>query len=278
MSVNKHGLGRHIPADVARAVRQRDGFGCVVCGLAIYEYEHINPEFSEATEHCADGIVLLCDGCHRKKGKFLAVSSILKCAQNPKAKQVGFSFGPFDVSNDHPKVSIGPLRAECVNSIIEVDGKSLFSIASPEAQGGPFRLNAALFDRHGEPTFEIVDNEWRVLRDNWDVEVIGSRIWIRSGKGDVALCLRSEPPDRVVVEKLNLAYGSTTIQAEEGGEIVVTTSAGTQMVASGIDLFGCDKALEISQHGLAIGVGGGSMYIHSMMVNSGVIAGPRDCG
>lgn len=43
--INKYGLTRDIPASVKRAVRQRDGFGCVICGLGIYTYEHIDQPF-----------------------------------------------------------------------------------------------------------------------------------------------------------------------------------------------------------------------------------------
>ena len=50
---NEHGLPRHIPADVARAVRQECGFGCVICGVALIQYEHFDPEFAEAREHVA---------------------------------------------------------------------------------------------------------------------------------------------------------------------------------------------------------------------------------
>jgi hypothetical protein len=47
---NKYGLARHIPADVARSVRQSDGFGCVVCDHALIKYDHLEPEFHDARE------------------------------------------------------------------------------------------------------------------------------------------------------------------------------------------------------------------------------------
>ncbi|WP_140145769.1 HNH endonuclease, partial [Vibrio parahaemolyticus] len=74
---NKHGLSRYIPEDVKRKVRQKCGYGCVVCGTAIVEYEHVDPEFSEAKEHDPDKIVLLCSQCHAKvTRKFLSKESI----------------------------------------------------------------------------------------------------------------------------------------------------------------------------------------------------------
>ena len=44
--INKFGLRRSdFHADTKRLIRQRDGFGCVVCGLALIKYEHLDPEF-----------------------------------------------------------------------------------------------------------------------------------------------------------------------------------------------------------------------------------------
>jgi hypothetical protein len=63
-STNKYGLSRVIPADIAREIRKRCGFGCVNCGSALYHYEHMIPEFSEASQHIAEKITLLCGTCH----------------------------------------------------------------------------------------------------------------------------------------------------------------------------------------------------------------------
>ena len=32
---------RNMPLPIQREVRQRCGFGCVVCGLPLYEYDHL---------------------------------------------------------------------------------------------------------------------------------------------------------------------------------------------------------------------------------------------
>lgn len=53
--MNQFGLSRDIPEAVKRQVRQRDGFGCIICGSAIIEYEHFEPEFHAAKFHSVDG-------------------------------------------------------------------------------------------------------------------------------------------------------------------------------------------------------------------------------
>src|SRR5436190_17564410 len=64
--MNAHGLSRDIPEPIKRAVRQRCGFGCIICGSAVVQYHHFSPEYADATEHRAEGITLLCGRCHDK--------------------------------------------------------------------------------------------------------------------------------------------------------------------------------------------------------------------
>jgi len=70
-TINKHGLKRTIPSDIKLKVRKECGFGCVICGSWIYEYEHFNPEFKDATFHDPNGIALLCCTHHGAKTKGL---------------------------------------------------------------------------------------------------------------------------------------------------------------------------------------------------------------
>ena len=55
---NQHGLSRNIPAEVRRVLRAEAGFGCVKCGRAFAEYEHIEPEFASAREHAPKDMAL----------------------------------------------------------------------------------------------------------------------------------------------------------------------------------------------------------------------------
>ena len=50
---------RNIPAEIKRQVRQRCGFGCIICGLPIYEYEHME-EWAKVKRHRTEEITLLC--------------------------------------------------------------------------------------------------------------------------------------------------------------------------------------------------------------------------
>ena len=43
---NKYGLGRYIESDTRRLIRKRCGFGCVICGIGFFDYEHFDPDFA----------------------------------------------------------------------------------------------------------------------------------------------------------------------------------------------------------------------------------------
>jgi hypothetical protein len=90
--VNKHGLARYIPSDIQRQIRQECGFGCVICGAAFYDYEHIEPEFADAREHNPAAMALLCGGCHaRVTRKRLSKASVWAARKNPCCLQQGFN-------------------------------------------------------------------------------------------------------------------------------------------------------------------------------------------
>src|SRR5688500_17481791 len=64
MARNKHGLTRSVPPATKAQIRKAAGFGCVICGVVIAHYEHIEPEWHDAREHDPDRMTLLCASCH----------------------------------------------------------------------------------------------------------------------------------------------------------------------------------------------------------------------
>jgi len=252
---NKYGLTRDIPNDVARQVRQRDGFGCVICGNAFYIYEHFDPRFVEAKKHDPDGICLLCGTCERRKtSKLLSTESVKNAVIHPRCKEDGFSWGSLDIGTEHPEIILGSFTAYKVKVLVEIDGEEIFSVLPPERLGGPFRINARLSDPDGKPILEIVENEWRTFSENWDVELVGPRLSVRRNPGEIIMILRSEPPHRVVVERLQMQHRGTSIEAQEGRDIIVRTAGGAEFRGFGYRGEECDVGIQVSSSGLAIGV------------------------
>lgn len=110
-NVNKHGLSRTIPEQIKREIRQQCGFGCVICGCAIYHYEHIDPVFAEAKEHEPSKMALLCGGCHDKVTRgYWSKNKVKRALEQPKCFEQNFSSAMFDVDWENSEVILGCAR------------------------------------------------------------------------------------------------------------------------------------------------------------------------
>ena len=208
---NKHGLSREIPPAVKLLVRQRCGFGCVICGSGLIEYEHVNPIFADAEEHSADKITLLCPTCHANvTRKFWSKEKVEKANEKPFCKQAGNPKSMLDFSGDHPILVFGGTTFYNCSIPIKLFHIPLIKIAPPEVEGGPFLLSAMFCDSQGRISLEIENNEWTAQSTNWDVTVIGGKITIKENKGQTHLVLKVDPPNKITVETLNMKFGKFT--------------------------------------------------------------------
>lgn len=203
--MNKHGLNRNIPYDVKRKIRQNCGFGCVICGLNIYEYEHIDPPFSEAKEHNPEKIALLCPQCHSKVTRgFMSKDSVKKALLRPICKERGFSNEFFDFGYNHPEIVFSGVTLKNCIIPVQVKGASLIEIKSPEQKSSPFLLSANFYNSRGEENLVIEDNEWKVAQWNWDVESTGGAIIIKDRPKHTALRIKANPPTGITIEKIDM--------------------------------------------------------------------------
>ena len=88
--MNQHGLSRTISPDIKYQIRKEAYFGCVHCGMAFIDYEHIDPEFSDATKHDPSKMTLLCPDMNQKKERgFISKETVWEWKSNPWGKQKG---------------------------------------------------------------------------------------------------------------------------------------------------------------------------------------------
>lgn len=139
---NKHGLSRaDLSAAVKRQIRQSAGFGCVNCGLAICQYEHVDPPFADAKKHDPSKMAYLCARCHDLVTRgFWSKAKVLAAMENPTCRQEGFTHSAFDIQG-HPTISIGQAHFQETSTILEVEGEPVIAVKPPEDEGGPFRLS-----------------------------------------------------------------------------------------------------------------------------------------
>lgn len=255
--MNKHNLSREIPEAVKREVRQRCGFGCVKCGNAIYQYEHFDPEYNEATEHNANGITLLCGGCHDRKTRgLLSKESILESNKNPQALTAGFSWGPFDIGAAHPEIVMGIVSMTETEIPLRVFGDNLFVITPPLKSGEVFKISATLKNNEGEIILKIEENEWQTSLDNWDCTVEGNRITIRSEARVIDLVLRVDPPNKIIIERLHMEHLGCTVSCAEGKPLNIK-SKDINMETTGAKITRCKVGIDINEQSIGLALGGG---------------------
>jgi hypothetical protein len=149
--MNKHGLSRTIPEEVKRQIRINSGFGCVICGMGIIEYEHVEPEYNEAKTHDPSKMTLLCAGCHGNVTRGLwSKEKVKRAMANPKALSQGFSNGFYDIGYEHPQVHFA--GSKFVNSQIPImiGGIPIIQINPPTEENGYFLLSAIFNDKRYE--------------------------------------------------------------------------------------------------------------------------------
>ncbi|MFZ2448675.1 MAG: hypothetical protein WAW37_20120 [Syntrophobacteraceae bacterium] len=128
-------------------------------------------------------------------------------------KTQGFSKEVFDIGHGHPTLQFGGALLSNCPIPIQVGGMPLFKIEPPEEQGAPFRLSGTFCDSKGAVSLQIIENEWLASSANWDVEVVGGSIVIREGKGNIHLKLSANPPDGIIVDRLNMLLNGILFEA-----------------------------------------------------------------
>ncbi|NUT72349.1 HNH endonuclease signature motif containing protein [Pseudarthrobacter sp. C4D7] len=195
-----------IPAAIKRKVRQRCGFGCVMCGSPIFDYEHIDGYGK--TGHDADQMTLLCPMHHREKtAERLPVSRVRKANKSPynKTRDLG-SKHPLYFDGSSLTVELGSLKvvwsADAPEaSAIEVDGEPIIKVAFVD---GAISLNLLIRDADNKPLLVVRDGELRHAVATWDVAFEGRTLIVRRALGDVVLRIRLMPPNRIVIERAEI--------------------------------------------------------------------------
>jgi hypothetical protein len=225
--MNKHGLTRKIDSRTKLAIRQRCGFGCVICGTGIIEYHHFAPEFKDATSHDPSGIVLLCPTCHAKAGaRIISRDQVIEASANPWCLKNGHSRDAFYLGNTNIPAKLGSSLINA-RSILMYEDKVLLGFEPPEQDGSPIRLTACLTDINGKEMFSVANNEWRADSDQYDVNVVGQSLTIRHASGNIMLRISLGVSESLKVERLRMTYCGYSIEAEHDAFQVITPAGGT---------------------------------------------------
>jgi hypothetical protein len=179
-----------IPDPMKRSVRQRCGFGCVVCGVPIYQYEHME-EYSVVKEHKEDNIILLCPNHHQDKtsGR-LSIDEVKKHAENPRNKKTDHTSPYNRLFVSGPRVEFFVSNTKYISTIedggsfdaIRIFGKT---VVGCKRENDNILLNIVMTDHSGEFVLEVSNGEIIVSTGVWDYTLEGKEIIIRSGPGQI---------------------------------------------------------------------------------------------
>lgn len=250
---NKYGLSRDIPAAVKREVRQRCGFGCVVCGLAIIQYEHIDPEFHEAEDHDPTKITALCGACHDKKTRGVwSKEKIIRHNEQPKCVSDGYAADFFDIGETLPKVIFGSTEWTDTPTIIEAFGETILGL-SLDDESGLVQFSGIFHNDEDQEIFRIVNNEWKGSTDNFDIDVVGSTLTVRKENRKVALKIKVEPPNVFIVEEIEMVFRGAKISGARSKGFKTVAPDGSTIEVSDLKAERCVAGVNIEETSVSLG-------------------------
>ncbi|MCM3614603.1 HNH endonuclease [Microbacterium enclense] len=225
-----------IPEPMKREVRQRCGFGCVICGSSIYQYDHM-VEWSQLQEHTVENLTLLCGTHHDEKTKGLLPLATVQQAnaspinvRNGVTEPYGLHYGP---KAPLLTVHLGDNKFMAGVSVFPffVDGDPLIFFQSTDDGVG---LYVTLRDDYNRTVLRIWNNELIHRADLWDVRFEGTTLTVRDAPGDLRLVIRFAPPADVYIERAKFQYNGVQIDVKPtkvtvGGQ----TMSGSAMINVG---------------------------------------------
>ncbi len=250
-----------IPNDIKRKVRQRCGFGCVICGRPLYQYDHLVP-WSEVEEHEPDNLVLLCDQHHREKTSgLLPIEQVVEANEAPANLATGVS-SPYDLhyGGDDCEALIGSnvhiwpqMHDGLVTVPVLIDDTPIVMF---RVEDGHLLLTVQLFDEDNELLVQVVDNELVFSTEEWDVEFVGLNLTVRSAPRNIFVGMTFKPPSGIAINRGRIWRNGIGITVRPE---CVTVGQGNTM--SGCSAINC--AFGLATGDLPEGLGGGAVYIGS---------------
>ncbi|TCP66288.1 HNH endonuclease [Sphingomonas sp. PP-CE-1G-424] len=182
-----------IPEGVKREVRQRCRFGCVICGMPVYHYDHVI-EHAVVREHAAENLTLLCPNHHDAKTRGrLAVEAVQEHNAAPfnlnrkntagldigRARELRLEFGTNWYETDTPAENIA-------KSVVVVNNRTYLAF---DREDGWLTASAIVTDLNGTELLTVVRGELVASTALWDITYVGSRLTARQTGGGIILDL-----------------------------------------------------------------------------------------
>lgn len=235
-----------IPEKIKREVRQRCGFGCVICGVPLYHYDHMT-EYKVVREHAAENITLLCGTHHDSKTRGqLPPEEVRRRNLNPHNHSTNqTAVHQLFFSGNHARIIAGGNTVHATNhaaSAIKIDGHSLVDF---ELVDGHLLLNVALRGSDGHPTLTVRRNELVHSTHFWDYEFKGKTLSIRNAEKSMELRMTFDAVNhQVAIEQGLVFHNGVDVLLDRHGLFILNNR--TRL--SGTSISGFDTAISIGEN------------------------------
>lgn len=234
-----------IPNATKRNVRKRCGYGCVICGMPIYEYDHIHL-WSDEKKHRIDNITLLCPNHHSEKTKgLLDVEAIVTANKHPHNLQTGIT-KPYRLQFKGQECIVAIGDQLNFKTSQKRTGNQMIPFLINNIKPLSFRfydkyllLNLSVLDEENNPSLIVHDGELVFSVNNWDVEFIGRRLKIRKKKGVIYFDIEFVPPNKIVLWKFDINIHGHHVEIKNGKVIyknLTITGAGEINASVGVNI------------------------------------------
>lgn len=212
---------RNIPEPMKREIRKRCGFGCVICGSIIYDYDHMLNDWSVINEHVAADITLLCPTHHREKTNgLLTRAQVEESNRNPFSLNKNFS-SPYilNYSGNIAEVVIAnnvftnhhlieDRYSEYIAAIL-IDGEPIVGFRFEDEK---LLLYIQIFNEYNEQVLIIDANQLIFKPDVWDIDLRGNKLIIREGIRKIILDVEFFPPNKIVIAKAKIRFNGVRLE------------------------------------------------------------------
>lgn len=200
-----------------RQVRQRCGFGCVLCGLPLYTYEHMLG-WANVHRHAADELTLLCSKhqAERTSG-LLPIEDVKRANVEPYNLREGIS-KPYTFHYSGPNC-IADIGTN-IFSFRNIDSHPEFiafaidedPIISFRGENSHWLLNLNIYDKKDNLTLFIADNELIYSLFPWDIELVGRNLILREAQKEILIDILFEPPNQIKIQRGHFLHRGIEIQ------------------------------------------------------------------
>lgn len=240
--INKHGLKRYIPANIRETIRKEAGFGCVICGCLVVDYEHIEPEWSDAHKHDPENMTLLCIECHgRVTRKLISKKRVWEAKKSPKALKNGCVHDILFVNTDNMEIKIGNSSSRNTRTILIIHGKPIVWFEPPILPNEPSKLCAIFYDDEGKPISYINRNQFVAFTSNEDIKSTSTELSIVAS-GKKCLLFDRQGDEILHIKNLDGFYIDTSVIIENSGNLSVKQGK-SNITISRLNVESCGSAM-----------------------------------